>query len=72
MIGPYLTLPEAASLASLTEDDFAARAPQAGILPVAWFGAILYRQADIEASIDRAWQENTHACYTLKALRIRD
>lgn len=25
MIGPYLTLPEAASLASLTEDDFAAR-----------------------------------------------
>jgi hypothetical protein len=57
----YLTLAEAAVLANLSEQEFAARAPALGILPLAWLGAILYRRADIEASMDQAWQENISA-----------
>lgn len=61
MTPAYLTLAEAAHLAQLPEADFAARAPAMGILPLAWLGAILYRRADIEASIDKTWQENINA-----------
>ena len=38
---PYLTISEAANLANLPEEEFAARAPGMGILPLAWMGAIL-------------------------------
>ena len=51
MTPSYLTLSEAASLSGLSEADFAQRAPTMGILPLAWLGAILYRRADIEASM---------------------
>lgn len=60
-MSPYLTLAEAAALANLPPAEFAARAPAMGILPLAWLGAILYRRADLEASIEQAWQENISA-----------
>jgi hypothetical protein len=63
MTATYLTLAEAAHLSGLSEADFAARAPAMGILPLAWLGAILYRRADIEASMDQAWQENISAAH---------
>jgi len=52
----YATLAEAAALAGMPPDQFAAWAPARGIVPVAWGASTLYRWADIEAAIDAAWQ----------------
>ena len=52
----YLTESEAADLACVPVERFAEVAPKQGIVPVAWMGTIVYRRADIETAMDRAWQ----------------
>lgn len=55
----YATLAEAAAFAGMAEADFKAMAPSFGVVPVKWAEAVLYRWADIEESIDRAWRAQT-------------
>jgi hypothetical protein len=56
---PYIPEARAADLLGLTPEEFRARAPSAGILPVALMGAILYRLADIQEAADRAWRQSS-------------
>ena len=60
-LAEWATLEEAAAFARLDPDTFAVRAPQLGIVPVAWMGVRLYRRADITASIEAAWRANIDA-----------
>lgn len=57
----YIPASRAADLLGLTEAELSERAPAAGIVPVAFLGAILYRVADIQEALDSAWRQSTDA-----------
>lgn len=55
----YLDPVEAAEYACVPLPEFEAQAEQHGIASFTWMGRVVYRKADIQAAMERAWRQST-------------
>ena len=58
MMKPYLTLAEAAEYCGLASPVFAEKAAELGVYPFPFVDALMYRTADIDAAMARAWRQS--------------
>ena len=71
MVRDYFTPLEAAEYACVPLADFEALADGAGILSFTFMGAKVYRKADIQCAMERAWRLSTGGAVAKPTFRAR-